>query len=74
MQLEIIILSEVSQKEKDKYWYLCYISDSTYMQNVTHGTNEPIIKQKEASDIENWLVVAKGERGRERDGLQVWGW
>ena len=44
---------EVSQKEKDKYWYLCYISDSTYMQNVTHGTNEPIIKQKEASDIEN---------------------
>ena len=53
MQLEIIILSEVSQKEKDKYWYLCYISDSTYMQNVTHGTNEPIIKQKEASDIEN---------------------
>ena len=53
MELEIIILSEVSQKEKDKYWYLCYISDSTYMQNVTHGTNEPIIKQKEASDIEN---------------------
>ena len=53
IQVEIIILSEVSQKEKDKYWYLCYITDSTYMQNVTHGTNEPIIKQKEASDIEN---------------------
>ena len=44
MQLEIIILSEVSQKEKDKYWYLCYISDSTYMQNVMQSTNEPIYK------------------------------
>ena len=24
--------------------------------------------------IENRLVVAKGEWGRERDGLGIWGW
>ena len=43
MQREIII-SEVSQKEKDKYWYLCYVSDSTYMQSVIHDRNEAVYK------------------------------
>ena len=36
MQLEIIILSEVSQKEKDKY------HDITYMWNLKYDTNEHI--------------------------------
>ena len=36
MQLEIIMLSEVSQKEKDKY------HDITYMWNLKYGTNEPV--------------------------------
>ena len=35
MYLEIIILSEVSQKEKDKY-------DIIYMWNLKYGTNELI--------------------------------
>ena len=35
IQLEIIILSEVSQKEKDKYHY-----DITYMWNLKYDTNE----------------------------------
>ena len=35
MQLEIIILSEVTQKEKDKYHI-------TYMWNLKYDTNEPI--------------------------------
>ena len=35
MQLEIIILSEVSQKQKDKY-------DIIYMWNLEYGTNECI--------------------------------
>ena len=35
MKLEIIILSEVSQKEKDKYHII-------YMWNLKYGTNEPI--------------------------------
>ena len=41
MQLEIIILSEVSQKEKDKYHMITYI---TYMWSLKGGTNEPIYK------------------------------
>ena len=36
MQLEILILSEVSQ-EKDKYYI-------THMWNLKYGTNEPVYK------------------------------
>ena len=36
MQLEIIILSEVSEKEKE------IPDDITYMRNLKYGTNEPI--------------------------------
>ena len=35
IKLEIIILSEVSQEEKDKYHV-------TYMWNLKHSTSEPI--------------------------------
>ena len=38
MQLEIIMLSEVSQKEKDKYHGI------TYMWDLKYGTNEPVYK------------------------------
>ena len=37
MQLEILILSELIQKEKDKYHII-------YMWNLKYGTNEPIYK------------------------------
>ena len=36
IQLEIIILSEVSQKEKDKYYMI------SLMWNLKYDTNEPI--------------------------------
>ena len=36
MQLEIIILSEISQKEKDKYHCI------SHMWNLNYDTNEPI--------------------------------
>ena len=39
MELENLILSEVSQKEKDKY-------DITYIWSVIFGTNEPIYRKK----------------------------
>ena len=65
MDLEIIILSEVSQKEKDKYHI-------TYMWNLKYDTNEHIYETDRLTDIENRLVVAKGEGGWERDGLGVW--
>ena len=38
MNLGIIILSEASQKEKDKYHVI------TYRWNLKYGTNEPIYK------------------------------
>ena len=38
MELEILILSEVSQKEKDIPY------DITYMWNLKYGTNKPIYK------------------------------
>ena len=61
MELEIVILSEVSPKKKDKYhlislvcgiqkkWYKC-----TYLQNRNRVT-----------DVENKPMVTKGERARE---------
>ena len=39
MDLEILILSEVSQKEKDKISY-----DIIYMWNLKYGTDEPIYR------------------------------
>ena len=41
MQLEIIILSEISQKERQIPY------DITYIWNIKYGTNEPIYKQKQ---------------------------
>ena len=53
MQLEIIILSEVSQPDKDK----SYI---TYMWNLKNNDiNELIYK----TEIENKLMVTKGDSG-----------
>ena len=44
------------------------------MWNLKYGTNEPIYKTNRLTDIEIRLVVAKGEWGRERAGLGIWGW
>ena len=41
MDLETLILSEVSQKEKDKYH-----SDITYIWNRTYGANEPFHRKE----------------------------
>ena len=63
MQLEIIMLSEVSQKEKDKY------HDITYMWNLKYGTNDPVYEtdsQTQRSDL--WLPRGGGS------GLGVSGW
>ena len=58
MQLEIIILSEVNQKEKDKYHI-----DITHMWNLKYRTIEPIYKTQRSE-----LVVAKWKReGRGMD-------
>ena len=41
VQVEIIILNEVSQKDKDKY--------HTYMWNLKYETNEPICERETES-------------------------
>ena len=48
MQLEIIILNEVSQEEKDKIPY-----DITYMWNLKYYTNE-LISETESQREQTW--------------------
>ena len=55
-QLEIMILSEVSHKDKH---YLIY------MWNWKYDTNEPIWETETIMKIENKVVIAKGEGIRE---------
>ena len=58
MQIEIIILSEVSQTERQ----MCNI---TYMRNLKYGTNEPVYKtdsQTRRTDL--WLPRGRGGWGR----------
>ena len=56
MDLEIITLSEVSQREKDKY-YICHLYvESKIWHKWTYLRNE-----NRLADVENRFVVAKGE-------------
>ena len=68
MDLEIIILSEVSQTEKDKYMIslTCGIFKGK-------GTNELIYKTKtHKSQKENYGYRRGNMRGGRRDKLRVW--
>ena len=60
MQLESLILSEVGQKEKDKYHMISLISGISYTAQMNLSTEKKIM------DLENRLVVAKGEVEGER--------
>ena len=68
MDLESIELSEVSQREKDKY-------DITYMWNVKKKKKWYkwiyLQNRNRLTEIENKLMVTKGER-EERDKLGIW--
>ena len=55
-----------SQAEKDKYY------DITYMWNLKNYTNESIYTKQKLTDIENELMVTKGEREGERDKRGLW--
>ena len=57
MKLETLIMSEVSQKEKDKYHMVSLISGIYYMAEMNLST------EKKIKDLENRLVVAKGAGG-----------
>ena len=64
MELETLILSEVSQKEKGKYRI-------SHIWNLIYGTNEPF-HLKELMHLENRLWLPKGRR-RDWDGWGAWG-
>ena len=67
MELESLILSEVSQKEKGQIPY-----DITYMWNLKYGTNEPMYKTKDSWTQRTDLWLPKVVRERV-SGLGVWG-
>jgi len=60
---EIIILSKVSQKEKDKHHTISFtcgiLKEKRYKSNYLQNRNRP-------TDIESKLMVTKRERGVER--------
>ena len=64
MQLEIIILTEISQKEKDKY------HDITYMWNLKQDTNEPIYETERVS-WRTGLWLSRGRAGGEGKGWEL---
>ena len=55
LELEILILSEVSQKEKDKYHMISLISGIECRAQMNLSTEKKIM------DMENRLVVARGK-------------
>ena len=61
LQLEIIILSEVSQKENKKIPYDIYIC------NLKYGTNEPIYKAETDSQTQKTNLLLPSER---REGVR----
>ena len=68
MDLEIVILSEVSQTEKDKYHMI-----SLTCGILKNGTNELTYKTNRVTDIEKKLVVTRrGSQERVRDKLEDW--
>ena len=63
MELEILMLSEIIQNEKDKYHMISHIW------NLIYSTNEPIFRK----ETNSWTVLLlPRSRGREWDGLGVW--
>ena len=67
MELEILILGEVSQKEKEKYHMI------THIWNLKYGTNEPLYRTETVSQTWTADLWLTGGKGRECKGWEVWG-
>ena len=67
-ELEILILSEVSQKEKDKYHMI-----SLNMWNLKYGTDDPIYKTETNHGQGEQTCDSQWGGGGEWDGRAVWG-
>ena len=64
LDLEMIILSEVSQTKTNIIWYHLYV------ESKKNDTNELIQNRNRPTDVENKLMVAEGERVGYK--LKVW--
>ena len=67
MELEIIILSELSQKKVNTIWYHLYLESKighkwTYLRNRNRLTDT------------DQICGCWGGGSRKRDGLEIWGW
>ena len=65
MDLEIVILSEVTQTEKDKYCMILLICEVLKIQQTSKYNKNRL------TNIENKLVVTSGEREGRRDNIRV---
>ena len=54
IELETLLLSKSERERQIPY-------DITYIWNLIYSTNEPFHRKKKLMDLENRLVVAKGE-------------
>ena len=63
MDLESIMLREISQKEKDKYFILSLTCEIQKIKQ-TRGYNK---ERNRLTDLENKIVFASGEKDEERD-------
>uniref|UniRef100_A0A8D1A8W0 DUF1725 domain-containing protein n=2 Tax=Sus scrofa TaxID=9823 RepID=A0A8D1A8W0_PIG len=61
MELETLILSEISHKEKDKY------HDIAYIWNLIYSTNEPFLRKENHGHGEQTCGCQEGEGGSRRD-------
>ena len=66
IELVTLILSEVSQKEKDKYHMISHIW------NLIYGTNKPFHRKRKSWTWRKDLWLQR-RREREWDGLGAWG-
>ena len=64
MELETLILSEVSQKEKDKYHMISHIW------NLIYGTNEPF-HRKESHGLAEQTCGCQGGGGERGGGTRI---
>ena len=67
MQLEILMLSEVGQKEKDKCYITSLMCGIQYMAQMNLST-----KKKQTDRDREQACGCQGEGGREWHGLGVW--
>ena len=69
MELEILVLKEVTQNEKDKYYTISLICGIQNMAQMRLST-----KQKQTHGHREQTCSRQGGKGKKWHGWEVWGW